>query len=73
MSTIEPGSDIYYDPFDFEIDNDPYPIWKRLRDEQPLYHNDKLRLLRAHPVRRRRAGPRRLEDLQLRQGHHSSS
>ena len=22
--------DLYYDPFDFEIDDDPYPIWKRL-------------------------------------------
>src|SRR4029450_10322143 len=32
-------SDVYYDPFDFEIDTDPYPVWKRLRDEAPLYHN----------------------------------
>src|SRR5690242_1011736 len=31
----------YYDPYDFEIDADPYPIWKQLRDEQPLYHNDR--------------------------------
>jgi cytochrome P450 len=34
-------SDIYYDPYDFEIDSDPYPVWKRLRDERPLYHNDR--------------------------------
>jgi cytochrome P450 len=33
-------TDIYYDPFDFEIDNDPYPVWKRLRDEAPLYYNE---------------------------------
>jgi cytochrome P450 len=33
--------DVYYDPFDFEIDDDPHPAWKRLRDEAPLYHNDK--------------------------------
>ena len=33
--------DVYYDPFDFEIDNDPYPAWKRLRDEAPLYYNEK--------------------------------
>ncbi len=33
--------DVYYDPFDFEIDNDPYPVWKRLRDEAPLYYNEK--------------------------------
>jgi cytochrome P450 len=34
-------SDVYYDPYDFEIDNDPYPVWKRLRAEQPLYYNEK--------------------------------
>jgi cytochrome P450 len=33
------SSDVYYDPYDFEIDNDPYPVWKRLRDEAPLYYN----------------------------------
>jgi cytochrome P450 len=33
--------DVYYDPFDFEIDDDPYPVWKRLRDAAPLYYNDK--------------------------------
>ena len=31
----------YYDPYDFDIDADPYPVWKRLRDEQPLYYNEK--------------------------------
>ena len=39
MTTTE--SDLYYDPYDFEIDTDPYPIWKRMRDEQPLYRNEK--------------------------------
>jgi cytochrome P450 len=34
-------ADVYYDPYDFEIDADPYPVWKRLRDERPLYHNDR--------------------------------
>ena len=34
--------DLYYDPYDFQIDANPYPVWKRLRDEAPLYHNDKL-------------------------------
>jgi cytochrome P450 len=33
--------DVYYDPFDFDIDDDPYPVWKRLRDEAPLYYNEK--------------------------------
>ena len=39
MSTVAPAP--YYDPYDFEIDADPYPIWKRLRDEAPLYYNEK--------------------------------
>src|SRR5262244_2671026 len=36
------ASDIYYDPYDFQIDDDPYPVWKRLRDERPLYRNDRF-------------------------------
>jgi cytochrome P450 len=39
MSVTE--SDIYYDPYDFEIDADPYPVWRRMRNEQPLYYNEK--------------------------------
>jgi cytochrome P450 len=33
--------DLYYDQWDVEIDADPYPTYRRLRDEAPLYHNDK--------------------------------
>ena len=36
MTATEP--DIYYDPYDFEIDADPYPVWRRMRNEQPLYY-----------------------------------
>ncbi|HEY1634402.1 MAG TPA: cytochrome P450 [Acidimicrobiales bacterium] len=32
---------IYYDPYDFDIDTDPYPLWKRMRDGAPLYYNEK--------------------------------
>jgi cytochrome P450 len=39
--TITSQSDIYYDPFDKEIDKDPHPLWKRMRDEAPLYRNEK--------------------------------
>ncbi len=39
MSAAE--TDVYYDPYDFDIDADPYPIWKRLREEQPLYYNER--------------------------------
>jgi cytochrome P450 len=33
---------VYYDPYDFAIDDDPYPVWRRLREERPLYYNDQL-------------------------------
>ena len=39
MSTDIQGP--YYDPYDFEIDADPYPLWKRMRDEAPLYYNER--------------------------------
>jgi cytochrome P450 len=40
--TLDPSLDeVYYDPFDVDIDDDPYPVWRRLRDEAPLYRNDK--------------------------------
>ena len=39
--TVTSESGVYYDPYDFEIDADPYPVWKRLRDEAPLYWNEK--------------------------------
>jgi cytochrome P450 len=32
--------EIYYDPFDVEIDVDPHPLWRRMRDEAPLYRNE---------------------------------
>lgn len=32
--------EVYYDPYDFTIDADPYPTFKRLRDEAPLYYNE---------------------------------
>jgi cytochrome P450 len=34
-------STIYYDPYDYAIDADPHPVWKRMRDEAPLYRNDR--------------------------------
>ena len=29
-----------YDPYDYELDRNPHPVWKRLRDEAPLYYNE---------------------------------
>jgi cytochrome P450 len=30
------------DPYDYDFHEDPYPYYKRLRDEAPLYHNEEL-------------------------------
>jgi cytochrome P450 len=35
------ATDLYYDPYDVAIDADPYPTYGRLRDEAPLYHNER--------------------------------
>ena len=33
--------ELYWDPFDVEIDTNPYQCWRRLRDEAPVYRNDR--------------------------------
>jgi cytochrome P450 len=38
---VSSPSDLYYDPYDFEIDADPYPLWRRMREEAPLYYNER--------------------------------
>ena len=40
MSTTRPAPGVGYDPYDTDIDLDPYPTWRRLRDEAPLYWNE---------------------------------
>ena len=35
------SSDVYFDPSDVEIHRDPYATYQRLRDEAPLYYNDR--------------------------------
>ena len=42
MSATTPEAEIHYDPYDVDIDDDPYPTWRRLRDEAPLYRNEEL-------------------------------
>jgi cytochrome P450 len=39
--SVQTQSDVYYDPYDREILADPYPIFRRMRDEAPLYYNEK--------------------------------
>lgn len=35
-------SEIYWDPFDEELDSNPHPTWKRMRDEAPVYRNERF-------------------------------
>ncbi len=35
---------VYYDPYDVDINADPYPTFKRLRDEAPIYYNERFDL-----------------------------
>jgi cytochrome P450 len=38
---VTTSSAIYWDPFDEVIDTSPYETWRRMRDEMPLYRNDR--------------------------------
>ena len=38
--SVTTGSDVYYDPYDVDIYADPYPAFRRLREEAPLYYNE---------------------------------
>ncbi|MGK2867324.1 MAG: cytochrome P450 [Mycobacterium sp.] len=31
---------VYYDPWDTDLNENPYPMFRRFRDEAPLYYND---------------------------------
>ncbi|WP_280319069.1 cytochrome P450 [Nocardia wallacei] len=38
--TTSAASDVYYDPYDVRLNADPYPMFKRIRDEVPVYYNE---------------------------------
>lgn len=38
--TVSAANDVYFDPYDVELNADPYPMFKRLREEMPLYYNE---------------------------------
>jgi cytochrome P450 len=42
--TIASQRGVYYDPFDVNINADPYPTFKRLREEAPIYYNERFDL-----------------------------
>ena len=40
MSIVQ-DTGVYFDPYDVDINADPYPAYARLRDEAPIYYNDR--------------------------------
>jgi cytochrome P450 len=38
-ATLAATSDVYFDPYDVDINANPYPVFARLREEAPLYYN----------------------------------
>ena len=40
MSIVN-DTDVYFDPYDVEINADPYPTYARLREEAPIYYNER--------------------------------
>ncbi|HVN51184.1 MAG TPA: cytochrome P450 [Acidimicrobiales bacterium] len=40
MAPSPVDGDLYYDPYDVTINADPYPVFRRLREEAPLYYNE---------------------------------
>jgi cytochrome P450 len=46
-------TELYWDPFDVAIDLEPYDLWRRMRDEAPVYRNERFdfwALSRFHDV-----------------------
>jgi cytochrome P450 len=37
---VSATNDVYYDPYNVELNADPYPMFRRLREEAPLYYNE---------------------------------
>jgi hypothetical protein len=42
MSTTGARERLSYSPYDYEMHEDPYPTYARLREESPVYRNDEL-------------------------------
>src|SRR5690349_6016373 len=43
MSVHVGDHELVLDPYDYDFHEDPYPYYKRLRDQAPLYRNDELK------------------------------
>ena len=40
LAAVEATDNVYFDPYSVEINADPYPTFRRLREEAPLYYNE---------------------------------
>jgi len=41
-AVLKAVDELYWDPIDEALDTDPYDVWRRMRDEAPLYRNERL-------------------------------
>ena len=41
MQDAAKADELYYDPYSVELNMNPYPVFARIREEAPLYYNDK--------------------------------
>ena len=57
--------DLVFNPFDREHYRDPYPTYKRLREEAPVYRNETLGLVALSRFDERGRRPYRRRPLQL--------
>jgi cytochrome P450 len=39
---VSTATELYWDPFDTDIDTSPYDTWRRMRDDAPVYRNDRF-------------------------------
>jgi cytochrome P450 len=54
--------DLRWDPFDETLKDDPHPLWRRLRDEAPVYYNEQYdfwALSRFEDIERAHRDPKR--------------
>lgn len=41
VDRMTPTDELYWDPFDYNLHADSHPVWRRMREEAPLYRNDR--------------------------------
>ena len=54
---------VYYDPYNIDIVHDPYPVYARLREEAPIYYNERYDFWAISRHADVGESARRLEDL----------